>query len=60
MEINLDDLETTSGEYQAYWLLALKAARQTFSLRHQQAARRRSQHNLGYRWVYAYTLVQMI
>ena len=24
MEINLDDLETTSGEYQAYWLLQLK------------------------------------
>ena len=24
MEINLDDLETTSGEYQAYWLFQLK------------------------------------
>jgi len=47
MEINLDDLETTSGEHQAYWLLAVKAARQASSLRRQQAARRRSQHNHG-------------
>ena len=28
LEINLDDLETTSGETQAYWLLAIIAARE--------------------------------
>jgi hypothetical protein len=46
MEINLDDLETTSGEYQAYCLLSVKAARDAFLLRRQQAQaeRQRSQH----------------
>ena len=33
MEVNLDDLETTSGETQAYWLLAIKAARRAYLLR---------------------------
>ena len=47
LEINLEDLETTSGEHQAYWLLAVKAARQASSLLRQQAARRRSRHNHG-------------
>ena len=49
MEISLGDLETTSGEYQAYWLLAVKAARHAYSLRRQQAqaAARRSRHNHG-------------
>lgn len=49
MEISLDDLETTSGEYQAYWLIAVKAARNAFSVRRQraQAASRRSQNNHG-------------
>ena len=49
MEINLDDLETTSGEYQAYWLLSVKAARDAFLIRRQQAQaeRQRSQHNHG-------------
>ena len=51
MEINLDDLETTSGEHQAYWLLSVKAARDrdAFLIRRQraQAALRRSQHNHG-------------
>ena len=37
MEISLGDLETTSGDYQAYWLLAVKAARNAYSLRRQQA-----------------------
>src|SRR5210317_2207056 len=27
-EVNLEDLESSSGERQAYWLLAIKAARQ--------------------------------
>ena len=27
LEINLDNLDTTSGEDQAYWLMAIKAAR---------------------------------
>ena len=30
MEISLGDLERTSGENQAYWLLAVKAARNLF------------------------------
>jgi hypothetical protein len=36
LEINLDDLETTSGEDQTYWLLAIRAAREWRKL--QQAA----------------------
>ena len=32
LEVNLDDLETTSGETQAYWLLAIKAARRAYLL----------------------------
>ena len=49
MEINLEDLETTSGEHQAYWLLSVKAAREAFLIRRQraQAALRRSQNNHG-------------
>jgi hypothetical protein len=33
LEVNLDDLETTSGETQAYWLLAIKASRRAYLLR---------------------------
>ena len=33
MEVNLEDLETTSGEKQEYWLLAIRAAREAFRLR---------------------------
>ena len=33
LEVNLDDLETTSGKTQAYWLLAIKAARRVYLLR---------------------------
>ena len=33
LEVNLDDLETTSGETQAYWVLAIKAARRVYLLR---------------------------
>ena len=33
LEVNLDDLETTSGETQAYCLLAIKAARRAYLLR---------------------------
>ena len=32
LEINLNDLDTTSGEEQIYWLLALRAARIAFQL----------------------------
>ena len=35
LEINLEDLETTSGETQAYWLLAISAARAARLLRGQ-------------------------
>ena len=33
MEINLEDLESTSGERQEYWLLAIRAARVAAELR---------------------------
>ena len=33
LEINLDDLGTSSGEDQTYWLLALEAAREARTLR---------------------------
>ena len=33
LEINLDDLDTSSGEDQTYWLLALEAARDARQLR---------------------------
>ena len=36
LEVNLDDLETTSGEWQEYWLLAIRAAREACNLRRQQ------------------------
>ena len=32
MKVNLEDLETTSGERQEYWLLAIGAAREAFRL----------------------------
>ncbi len=36
LEIKLDDLGSTSGEVQHYWLLAIRSARQAYSLRRQQ------------------------
>ena len=33
MEVNIDNTETTSGEMQEYWLLAIRAAREAFRLR---------------------------
>jgi hypothetical protein len=38
LEINLDELDTSSGEDQAYWLLALEAARDARALRLSQAS----------------------
>jgi hypothetical protein len=37
LEINLDDLATTSSEDQTYWLLAIRAARRWRALALQQA-----------------------
>ena len=37
LEINLDDLSTTSGETQTYWLLAIRAAREGRRLRTERA-----------------------
>jgi hypothetical protein len=35
LEINLDDLDgDTTGEREVYWLLAIRAARERFRLRH--------------------------
>ena len=39
LEINLDDLATTSGETQTYWLLAIRAAREGRRLRVEQTTR---------------------
>ena len=39
MESNLDDLETTSGEKQEYWLLAIRAARMATTLPADNSAR---------------------
>jgi hypothetical protein len=36
LEINLEELDTSSGEDQAYWLLALEAAREARALRSSQ------------------------
>ena len=33
LEINLEDIETSSGEDQAYWLVALRTARRAWELR---------------------------
>ena len=41
-EVNLECLETSSGERQAYWLLAIKAARKAFMLRHRRNAAEQS------------------
>ena len=38
LEIKLEDLETTSGETQEYWLLAIIAAREARLLREQSTA----------------------
>ena len=35
LEVNLDDLEQTTGESQYYWLVAVQTARETFNLRNQ-------------------------
>jgi hypothetical protein len=43
MEINLEDMESTSGERQEYWLLAITAARKAKILREQQRLARDSQ-----------------
>ena len=42
LEINLDDLDNTSGEAQEYWLLAIKAARESVRLRNQNRNRKNS------------------
>ncbi len=42
-EINLEDMELTSGKRQEYWLLAITAAREAKTLRKQQCLARDSQ-----------------
>ena len=37
MEMNLRDLETTSGEQEEYWLVAIQAAREAAMLTRQRA-----------------------
>ena len=36
MEVNLGDMETTSGEQEEYWLLAIRAARVAATIERQQ------------------------
>ena len=44
LEINLDDLDTSSGEDQTYWLLALEAARVARQLRLSQSGEAAVRH----------------
>jgi hypothetical protein len=44
LEINLDDLDTSSGEDQTYWLLALEAARVARQLRLSQSGETAVRH----------------
>ncbi len=37
MEVNLGDMETTSGEQEEYWLIAIRAAREAVTLTRQHA-----------------------
>ena len=37
MEVNLGDMETTSGEQEEYWLVAIRAAREAATLTRQRA-----------------------
>ncbi len=37
MEVNLKDLETTSGEQEEYWLVTIRAAREAATLTRQHA-----------------------
>ena len=36
LEINLEDLETSTGEYQYYWLIEIRATRADWILRRRQ------------------------
>jgi hypothetical protein len=48
LEINLEDLETSSGEDQHYWLLQIEAARQDRALREQEdREQRQASQNQG-------------
>ena len=44
LEINLDELHSSSGEDQSYWLLALEAARDARALRLSQASSPNGSH----------------
>ena len=44
LEINVGDLDTSSGEDQYYWLLAIRAARVDRRLKEMQAADNASEH----------------
>ena len=44
LEINLDEIDTSSGEDQAYWLLALEAARDARALHLSQASSPNGSH----------------
>ncbi len=37
MEVNLGDMETTTGEQEEYWLVAIRAAREATTLTRQRA-----------------------
>ena len=43
MEVNLDNLEQSTGEPNYYWLVAVQAARESYNLRH----RRRQTNSSG-------------
>ena len=50
LEVNLGDLETSSGEKQEYWLLAIRSARKAWRIRdnHSRPARRQTARERAY------------
>ena len=49
MEVNLDDLERTTGESQYYWLVAVQTAREAHNLRQQRRQQTRGAGNTDHR-----------
>ncbi len=51
LECNFDELATTTGEHQEYWLLAFQAAREASCICTQQADKDQQRNiNMGQRW----------
>jgi hypothetical protein len=44
-EVNLEEMATSSGEWQHYWLLAIQTARNHYTLRAQRESQQMAQHD---------------